>query len=151
MNKEHDRLLRTLQDLLIAGNVGRQEEIMQHLEKKGFIVNQSKISRLLRKLGAAKTTASDGNIVYRLPKEPAPSLSAKTRDLVQHIQANESLIIVHTVPGAASLVARLIDHHAHALNIIGSIAGDDNIFIAPASTAAIGTTKEAIESFLYQQ
>mgnify|MGYP001272317516 CR=1 FL=1 len=150
MNKEQDNLLRALQTLLLDGNIGRQEEIIQALESKGFIVNQSKVSRLLRKLGAAKTTASDGSIVYRLPKEPAPSLSAKPKDLVQHIQANESLIIVQTAPGGAGLVARLLDHHAKSLAILGSIAGDDAIFIAPESTQSIDKTKEKIERFLQQ-
>jgi arginine repressor len=57
-----------LQELLQNKTVGTQEEIKSALQKKGFIVNQVKVSRALHKIGAIKMTEGD-QVVYRLPAE----------------------------------------------------------------------------------
>ena len=58
------------------------------------------------------------------------------------------MIVVHTSPGSASLVARHLDAQLNDL-IIGTIAGDDAIFVAPANIKTIDKTLAAIqESFL---
>lgn len=95
-------------------------------------VNQSKISRVLKQIGAVKVQNSAGNLIYALPKElPPPSRDTQLSDLVLSIRHNQNMVVVHTIPGAASLLARQLDYDSEALQILGTISGDDTIFVVP--------------------
>lgn len=142
-----------LRQLLLEGEVGTQEAICNALEKKGFSVNQSKISRLLNKIGALKVSDQEGNNIYRLPHEHAlahelhhPLTKASGKDWVLDVVNNGVLIVIHTTPGAAGLVARDLDLHHLKLNILGSIAGDDTIFVAPKNLKEIKKVVEKIKN-----
>ena len=142
-------LLDDLRILLTKGKVTTQEEICSSLENLGHPINQSKVSRLLRKVGAIKTKNENGQIVYRLPQEPAPPiLSDQLSSLIIDITNNETTIIVYTSPGSAQLIARVLDYHKEKLQILGTIAGDDAIFIAPKSIKTINTSIDEIRSLL---
>ena len=52
---------------------------------------------------------------------------------VVSIDANESLIVVHTLPGCANTVGEFIDVRRHP-DIIGTVAGDNTLLVVPAST-----------------
>jgi transcriptional regulator of arginine metabolism len=52
-------------------------------------------------------------------------------DLVRQIDDNGTLVVVHTTPGAAQVVAGVLDR-AKVPEVLGTIAGDDAIFVAPA-------------------
>jgi len=139
-----------LRALLTEGKVTTQEDICTTLEAKGHNINQSKVSRLLRKVGAVKTKNELGQIVYRLPHEPAPpTTQSQLSSLIIDINANETTIIVNTSPGSAQLIARILDYHKKEIAILGTIAGDDAIFIAPKSTKKIKHTIEAINNLLF--
>src|SRR3990167_8894652 len=136
-------LVVAIQDLLQKKMVRTQDEIREHLCKQGFDVNQARISRILHKLGAIKMT--EGNqIVYRLPTELI-SFTPKDqlKQLILNITHNETLIIIQTSPGSAQLVARLLDQK-NVSGMLGTIAGDDTIFIAPEKTKQINKLYQAI-------
>lgn len=138
-----------LKELLTRGVANTQEEICKQLQQIGHDINQSKASRLLRKIGAVKSKNEFGQVVYRLPKEPAPAHSSNIlSSLIIDIVANEQLIVIHCHPGSASLVARLLDHHMQTTQIIGTVAGDDTILVVPKSTKKINNTLLAIKSML---
>jgi len=133
----------------MTGTAANQEELCATLAAKGHHVNQSKVSRLLRKIGAIKAKNEQGEIVYRLPREPAPPpTSAELSSLVIEITANETMIVVSTSPGSAQLIARILDHHRQELKILGSIAGDDTILIVPASIKTIAASVKELHSIL---
>ncbi len=138
--------LATLKKLLEEDTVSTQEELCEALLKKNFSVTQSTISRDLRRIGAIKTVSAAGSDVYRLPEEQmllSPSLTAGLKGLLNSVEHNGSLIVIKTPPGSASLVA----HHLDAtkpLGMLGTIAGDDTIFVAPASAKQIVATMNAI-------
>ena len=141
----------TLRNLLAeGGSTHTQAELMESLLEAGFSVNQSKISRLLRKIGATKTVNQTGLAVYRLPWEPGPpSTQAALSHLVIEIVRNENLVLVRTSPGGAAVIARLIDHTAEELNVLGSVAGDDTVLVVPRSIKTIQDTFEAIKAKLF--
>jgi transcriptional regulator of arginine metabolism len=143
-------MLEDLRRLLIEGKVTTQEELCTSLESLGHEgVNQSKISRLLRKVGAVKSKNERGEIVYRLPHEPAPPvITSPLSELIIDVVANEVMVIVYTSPGAGQLIARVLDYHKKDLGIIGTIAGDDTIFVAPTSVKNIQQTSLAISQML---
>lgn len=138
-----------LKAILLSDSVGTQEAIIEALEELGYEVNQSRISRLLRKLGAIKTANEHKQIIYTLPAEPAPLASKNIlSQLIISIKTNESLIVINTNPGSASLIGRLLDYHREELNILGTVAGDDTVFIAPHSVKQIAKTLEIVRDFL---
>lgn len=148
---EPQRLIDDLRALLIEGKITKQDELCAELQAKGHHVNQSKISRLTRKLNAIKTKNETGQIVYRLAREPAPPLpSSQLSDLMIDVNMNETTIIVTTSPGAAQLVARILDYHKNKMQILGTIAGDDTVFVAPSSIKTIQDTYLAIRKLLFQ-
>jgi len=65
---------------------------------------------------------------------------------VLDIDSNVNLIIIQTSPGAAQLIARLLDSIGKPGGILGTIAGDDTIFITPTDVAEISKTREVIEA-----
>ena len=56
---------------------------------------------------------------------------------------NSALVVIHTGPGAAQVIARLLDSLGKAEGILGVVAGDDTIFITPTNTT---TTEELFNS-----
>jgi transcriptional regulator of arginine metabolism len=150
-NKMSDSLVEDLRLLLLEGKVTKQDDICAELQAKGHQVNQSKISRLIRKLNAIKSKNELGQIVYRLGREPAPpTSSSQLSELIIEVIANETIIIVNTSPGAAQLVARVLDYHKSQMQILGTIAGDDSIFIAPKSIKTIHDTLQEIKNLLFR-
>ncbi len=132
--KSPPTLMEAFHSLLMGRKASTQEEICSNLEQQGYEINQSKASRLLRKIGAIKVVNEQGQTVYSLPREPAPPhMQTPLRDLILDIVSNETLIIVFTSPGSASMVARVLDYNLAKTEILGTLAGDDTIFVAPKS------------------
>jgi transcriptional regulator of arginine metabolism len=138
-----------LRNILVKGNAATQEEIAFELNRQGHDTTQSTISRSLRKLGAIRTLDENGRTVYRLgPQESTPpSLRNSLSDLVTTIQSNLSIVVIHTTPGSASLVARHLDHFKPG-GILGTIAGDDTVFVAPSAAESMDKTISAIRQSL---
>ena len=141
--------LNALRKILESGKSSTQEELRDMLEAKGHDVNQSTISRDLRKIGAIKGTDNKSRTVYRLSEMSSESnfVGQSIGDLILNITHNDSMIVIQTSPGSASLVARHLDINRPA-DILGTIAGDDTIFVAPSKEHSIKQSIIAIrESF----
>jgi len=138
-NEKSDNLTAAFKALLAQERFGSQSEIVTALQQQGFNnINQSKISRMLNKFGAVRTRNTRMEMVYCLPNElSVPNTSSPLKNLVLDIDSNTSLIVVKTSPGAAQLIARLLDSVGKAEGILGTIAGDDTIFITPTSGTEI--------------
>ncbi len=129
--------LETLKELLRQGESSTQEELCDALRRKKFDVTQSTISRDLRRLGAIKVPTPDGETSYKLPDEQISlpvEISSGLKGLLKEIHHNGSMIVIHTTTGSAGLVAHHLDM-VKPRGILGTIAGDDTIFVAPASTS----------------
>ena len=143
------QMLSLMTAILQSGQASTQEDIIFELEKKGILANQSKISRLLRKIGAIKITNEQKQIIYSLPLDPIlPNSKQVLSSLIVSITSNEQLIVIHTNPGSASLIARFLDHHRKELELLGPVAGDDTLFIAPKSIKQIKQTVQMIHEFI---
>src|SRR3954447_9562598 len=106
---------------LIRGKpVGTQEDLRALLDRAGVPATQSSVSRDLEELGVVKHHGH-----YTLPR----TNGAPIRGLLSLDHAGESLVIARTVPGLASAVAVEIDAAAIP-DVVGTIAGEDTIFIA---------------------
>lgn len=138
--------LEGLRALLAEGKLSTQDELRMKLEKQKFRVTQSTISRDLRRIGAVRAVDAEGNTVYRLPLVESAE-DASTSEIVRNVQGNDSMVVIHTVPGAASIVARHIDMR-RSREFIGTIAGDDTVFVALASKSSATDGVRAIREML---
>lgn len=109
--------------------IGTQEELLAALAEAGEHATQATLSRDLARLGAHRVSRPEGAF-YELGPEADPL--ALLRGQIASIAANASLVVVRTVPGSANAIARAIDL-AQVPEILGTIAGDDTIFVAPAA------------------
>ena len=116
--------------LLRTRRIGTQEDLLAALEEAGFQATQATLSRDLARLGARRVSRPEGAF-YELPDGPDGDGLAALRPLVAGMAANPSLVVIRTFPGSAPAVARAIDL-ARLPEVLGTIAGDDTIFVAPA-------------------
>ena len=106
--------------LIQAKPVGTQQDLRALLERAGVPATQSSVSRDLEELGIVKQHGH-----YTLPR----ANGASARGLLSLDHAGDSLVIARTLPGLASAVAVEIDSAALP-DVVGTIAGEDTIFIA---------------------
>ncbi|HHF3357400.1 arginine repressor [Haemophilus influenzae] len=142
-----DNLTRAFKELLNQERFGSQNEIVDALKKQGFTgINQSKISRMLSKFGAVRTRNTKMEMVYCLPNElSVPNTSSPLKNLVLDVDHNSMLIVIKTTPGAAQLIARLLDSIGKSEGILGTIAGDDTIFVTPTNNKPIDELLQNIQ------
>jgi len=107
-------------NLIRAKPIGTQEDLRAHLERTGVPATQSSVSRDLEELGIVKHHGR-----YALPHANGDS----TRGLLSLDVAGDVLVIAKCLPGRASAVAVEIDDAAIP-EIVGTLAGEDTIFIA---------------------
>jgi len=116
--------------LLRARRIGTQEELLDALRVGGIEATQATLSRDLAQLGARRVSRPEGGTVYELPDGAGDGLG-NLRGLVSEVACNASLVVIRTHPGSAPAIARAIDL-AELPDVLGTIAGDDTIFVAPA-------------------
>lgn len=107
--------------LIAAERIASQAELAGRLRSRNFDVTQASISRDLDELGVIKSAG-----VYKLPQKPSGAVMFGLSSLET---AGESLIVAKCDSGLASAAAVKIDGE-HIPEIVGTIAGDDTIFIA---------------------
>lgn len=110
-----------LVEVISTSRIARQDQLAEALDRRGFRVTQSSISRDLLDLGVVKSGG-----YYSLPVRSERSAEFGVLSLDT---AGDSLIIGRTRPGLASAVTVRIDGE-RLPEIVGTIAGDDTIFIA---------------------
>jgi transcriptional regulator of arginine metabolism len=129
MNSEARR--QAVARILTGRRIATQEALLAALRRQGIRATQATLSRDLTRLGARRVSRPDG-AWYEVDGGAAAQRSAAVRELVLTIVANRSLAVIRTAVGAASAVARAIDD-ARLGEVLGTIAGDDTIFVAPAA------------------
>ncbi len=119
--------------ILTENPVTTQSALVKALTEAGHEATQSSVSRDFRVLGIQKTP--DG---YRLPRshhvEEQSELAEAARFIRQVRTAGANLVVIRTAIGAAQRVALAVDR-ADWPEIVGTVSGDDTIFIATANQA----------------
>ena len=119
-------------DIISNQRVSTQEELCEILKNSGYDVTQATVSRDVKELQLIKIPDNQG-YYYALP-DNSPILNSHERmrrlfqDSVTSIDYSENIIVIKTLPGAAQSIASLIDA-AELENVLGTVAGDDTIFI----------------------
>ncbi len=135
IKKKNDRI-ETLKMLISSKELSSQEELLRALKKEGIKITQGTLSRDLKQLKVAKAASMNGNYIYVLPNETMYRRVASPRTAREMLQTSGFLAInfsgnmgvIKTRPGYASSIAYNIDN-GNIEDILGTIAGDDTIFI----------------------
>ena len=124
------RRQRVILELVESLQVRTHDQLAAALHQRGIDASQGTLSRDLRELGIVK--AADGyalgNGVDRNPQSQQ-DLARATAQFLVGLQAAQNIVVLHTHPGGANALARVLDA-AQWPEIIGTIAGDDTIFIS---------------------
>ncbi|MBR3413896.1 MAG: arginine repressor [Bacteroidales bacterium] len=134
--KTKNSRLEALRMIISSRELGSQEELLNALLNEGFRLTQATLSRDLKQLKVAKAATLRGNYVYVLPNETMykrVSTPGHIREMLTEtgflsINFSGNMGVIKTKPGYASAIAWNIDS-SDIPQIIGSIAGDDTIFI----------------------
>jgi transcriptional regulator of arginine metabolism len=143
-------LVQAFKRLLKEQCYGSQGQLAEALASQGFEdMSQAKISRLLSKLGAVKTRNTNNEMIYILPDELAvPKSKQSIESVVLSVKHNQMQIILKTGIGAAPLISRMLDSMGESAGILGTLAGDDTIFIAPVDVDNIEEITISIRNLL---
>lgn len=134
--------LETLRMLISSRELGSQEEVLAALQEEGFELTQATLSRDMKQLKVAKAASMNGDYVYVLPnvtmykrvKTPGQVKEMMKVPGFKSIQFAGNMAVIKTLPGYASSIAYNIDVNP-VPGILGTIAGDDTIFIVVAEGA----------------
>ena len=120
-------------ELLSQHRISRQAELVARLHARGLEATQSSVSRDLRELGVAKQGGH-----YALPNAAAYSDDAVLRSSAGFVRgmapAGPNMLVVTTATGAAQRVALMLDRLKWP-EIVGTLSGDDTIFVATTTLA----------------
>ena len=129
--QQHERR-KAIARLLREHAIARQTELVDLLRATGFAATQSSVSRDLKELGAAKL--KDG---YSLPEADDGGNGDSLLNVAEFVRdiraAGPNLLVVKTAVGAAQRVAVTLDR-INWPEIVGTLSGDDTIFIATSSS-----------------
>lgn len=143
-NERQGRIL----DLIRSREVCTQEELVEQLNQAGLDVTQATISRDIKELGIIKASGTSGQQRYmsmdKSSEVAAVRLLKIFSEAVVNIDYAVNLVILKTLPGMAQASASALDA-LKLPEIVGTIAGDDTIFVATRSQPAAAALSETLK------
>jgi len=143
-------------DILRKGSVSSQVEIAQTLAQAGVIVTQTTVSRDLAAIGAMRS--KDGYLLPETRTDSDVQATSSGKDelwaLIHHhvisVAQAQSLVVVKTAPGHAQMMASAFDRWPPD-GVVGTVAGDDTIFLATTSNETSEQLGEALDQAMRGQ
>ena len=141
-----------IMEIISKTNVETQEQLLQELQQAGFTATQATISRDIKDLRIVKELTSFGTYRYttaakELPNTFSSRLNTIFRECVTGFDYAQNMIVIHTLPGLANAAASALD----AMNmsvVLGTIAGDDTVFVVMRDTNSAAAFCGEIKSLL---
>ena len=125
------RILRILEDQPVSS----QAQLVQLLEAEGIVATQATVSRDLEDIGAVKVRIPGGTMAYAIPDftrgervATDDHLRRVLGEFVVEVAHSANVVVLRTPPGSAHVVASALDRAAPS-DILGTVAGDDTIFV----------------------
>ena len=121
-----------IMEIIDNHNIETQEELCNALNQANYSVTQATVSRDIKQLGLIKTATKDGGYKYTAARSESSGNENKLKNIMRETIVNaqdaQNIIVVKTFSGMANAAAAALDALAEE-SVIGSIAGDDTIFI----------------------
>ena len=119
--------------LIRERDISTQEELTALVRDSGIETTQATVSRDIKDLGIIKVTLPNNNTKYAVldrTGDSAPGrLLAVFSNSVRTIESAMNIVVIKTLPGMAQAAASALDS-MHLGNVVGTIAGDDTVFVA---------------------
>lgn len=128
-NERQEKLLK----IIAEESIETQEQLLQRLEAWGVKSTQATISRDIKALHLIKEPTGRGTYRYTVPmRKPHLTFANKLRNIfcecVLSVDHAQNIVVLKTMPGLANAAASALDSMENA-EIVGSIAGDDTVFM----------------------
>ena len=141
-----------IREIIEHNVIETQEDLANALKKQHIVVTQATVSRDIKELMLIKVPTGDGRYRYAYPTDkeliyPQHRLLNLFRDLFNTLNSSENIPVVKTFPGAANAVASTLDY-AKWPEIIGTLAGDDNILIVIKPISAVESIMKRLRDML---
>jgi transcriptional regulator of arginine metabolism len=140
---------RAIRDLVEQRPIRTQQELAAALRERGFRATQATVSRDVAELGLGKGNR-DGRATYVLPprlRDQEASGEDRLRRLLSDVPAEfrvaDLMLVIRTLPGSAHAVAAALDRTRWP-EIVGSIAGDDTVFVAAADRTSLRRLRDRL-------
>ena len=141
---------RAIRDLVEQRPIRTQQELAAALRERGFRTTQATISRDVAELGLLKA-GRDGTHAYAIPprlREADTSGEERIRrllhDMPVEMREAGTMLVLRTLPGSAHPLAAALDR-ARWPEVVGSIAGDDTVFVAFSDRGSLGRVRRRLE------
>ena len=127
-----------IMEIISNTNVETQEQLLAELQAAGFQSTQATISRDIKELRIVKELTSLGTYRYcTASREVGTPFSSRLntifRESVTRFDYAQNIVVIHTLPGLANAAASALDAMSMSL-IVGTIAGDDTVFVVMRDT-----------------
>ena len=129
-----------IMEIISTTNVETQEQLLAQLQNAGFNATQATISRDIKELRIVKELTSFGTYRYTTAVREVPvtfsgRLNTIFRECVTNFDYAQNIVVIHTLPGLANAAASALDS-MHMSVVVGTIAGDDTVFVVMRDTNA---------------
>ena len=146
--KRHNKILEIIEN----NNIETQEELIAKLRLAGYDVTQATVSRDINDLKLIKVRTSTGKYAYAISgRDESVTNPEKFSKLFSEAMINaenaENIVVVKSYPGMANALCSLIDAMKNP-DIVGTIAGDDTIFIVLRSSERAEDFKNELNKFI---
>lgn len=135
ISQRHEKILKIISENIVE----TQEELAALLKKEGFDVTQATVSRDIKKLKLIKLPVDSGGSKYAVSDEPQITYEKKFLNYIRECEADFAcacnIVVVKCLPGMAQSLCAMLDKQKFDIEIVGTIAGDDTIFIVMRSEA----------------
>ena len=151
--KNKQRRIKEIKEIISTTSIGSQEELLNILVTRDYSVTQATLSRDLKQIKAVKIPISNGFYKYVLPdrssitKEKIGESSGFSTSGFLNISFSGCMAVIKTRPGYASSIAYEIDANAQE-EILGTVAGDDTIFLVIAENVTRKNVLKSLASFI---
>lgn len=140
-NKRKEKIL----EIVSKTEVNTQEELIAVLQAQGLAVTQATVSRDIKELGLVKVAGKVKKYRYARPEDTRSDISGhvdRLRAVVLSCECAQNIVVIKTLAGNGNSIGVIIDSSKFE-GVLGSIAGDDTIFIVTTDAVTAINVRDA--------
>lgn len=145
----------TIRQIISERSVEKQSQLLEALNERGIRCTQATLSRDIKAMGIVKQIGPSGRYQYVLPVAPSAASSAPIRqkmqtilrESVQSVACAQNLVVIKTLSGMANAAGAVLDE-LQIESLVGTLAGDNTVFLAMEDVSSALKTARDIENLL---
>ncbi len=141
----------TILDIIVKNEIETQEELADALRQRGIQVTQATVSRDIKELRLLKVLTPMGTYKYATADKAENGLTDRfirmLAESVLSVAASANMIVIKTLSGSASVAAEALDSF-HWPEVLGTIAGDNTIFMVVRTMDEVQTVVDRIQEMM---